>query len=624
MSMSYMALPSRSEYFGISPDAEESPPVSEIVLSPSVTLKPTISGVDTVTATTTTTTPPTVVAASISAASILQRRRLRESPDAIGSFILGKVLGRGCTGTVREGRHRRTGFRAAIKVVEKSQVAKLATVRREIAILKLMDHDHVLKLYDVIETATKLYLVLELVEGGELFDYIIKYGSLSTAESLRILSQLVKGMMHCHIFGVAHRDLKPENLLLDVRGNVKLVDFGMAKLMATSPNRLLNTSCGSPHYASPEVIQGWPYDARKSDVWSVGCIFFAMVTGSLPFDHESVPILLNLIVRGNYTIPSSVPHSIAHLISRMLTLDPQKRISFTDIPKHMCFEGTSYFHKRHTSYSLSSSFPAAAAAASTASGCPPTSHDVSSVACKREAAEEKEHEKDPAEAVRAQPLHFPVPFSHPRGFSVSFSKPRVSLGGGHPSSSSSSSCAAAVPPLAAVNVAASSERHSIDDPPCRSPIDESVLHDLASLDIRPYAGLSWYPQASSSSSSPSPSSREDLNSRTSGHTDNATTVPTIASAAAAAVATRGASSSSRADDHVVQNDKDGSWYRLLAKRKQHRLQLLAKLSPASEQRTRRLPMTVAVEPSTHCQGDLRTIVRPSSSSAEEEEEGKKH
>jgi hypothetical protein len=139
----------------------------------------------------------------------------------------------------------------------------------------------------------------------------------------------------------SHRDLKPENLLMTNTGDVKIADFGMAQLM--KKDGILKTSCGSPHYASPEVIAGESYDAKCTDVWSIGVILYALITGSLPFDHDNIPTLLTMVTRGRYTTPAHVPADIAHLISRMLTVDPTKRITIPEIKKHISFKGHNYF-----------------------------------------------------------------------------------------------------------------------------------------------------------------------------------------------------------------------------------------------------------------------------------------
>jgi len=267
-----------------------------------------------------------------------------QQPEMVGPFILGKVLGRGCTGVVRLGTHIETGFQVALKIMKKKHLnskPKLwQKVRRETAILKLIEHPHVLKLYDVLETPDNLYLVLENVKGGELFDYITRKGRLDREEALRLFAQIVQGLEYCHLHSICHRDLKPENLLLDERGNIKIADFGMAQLMKEG---LLNTSCGSPHYASPEVIHGGQYDGKKSDVWSIGVILFALITGSLPFDDDHLPTLLQKVIKGVYFMPPWVPEDIADLISKLLVVDPNKRLPMSQIKYHRAYRGTNYF-----------------------------------------------------------------------------------------------------------------------------------------------------------------------------------------------------------------------------------------------------------------------------------------
>lgn len=244
---------------------------------------------------------------------------------------------------MRLGKHKDNGFKVAIKIVQKKFLdqsdSRWDIMKREIAILKLMDHPNILSLYDVLETKANLYLVLEYIKGGELFDYILSRNKLPIPEALRLLGQMIDGLEHCHQHSICHRDLKPENLLLDKDLNVKIADFGFAQVMSKAHGDVvLSTSCGSPHYAAPEIIQGKGYDGKKTDVWSLGVILFALVTGMLPFDHDHIPTLLDLVVCGEYSLPFFVPPPIANLIGRMLTVDPKKRISMSKIRKHACYK----------------------------------------------------------------------------------------------------------------------------------------------------------------------------------------------------------------------------------------------------------------------------------------------
>ncbi|KAJ3302415.1 hypothetical protein HDU76_005524 [Blyttiomyces sp. JEL0837] len=192
-----------------------------------------------------------------------------------------------------------------------------------------------MQLYDVYETARDLFLILEHVEGGELFDYLVKKGRLAESEALGFFQQIMFGVDFCHRHLICHRDLKPENLLLDKDLNVKVADFGMASLQVTG--KMLETSCGSPHYASPEIIKGIKYDGPSADIWSCGVILYALLTGNLPFDDENIRRLLGKVKSGMYFIPEHVSPPARDLIKRMLVVDPDKRITMQELFKHAWF-----------------------------------------------------------------------------------------------------------------------------------------------------------------------------------------------------------------------------------------------------------------------------------------------
>lgn len=273
-------------------------------------------------------------------------------PEKIGPWKLGKTLGRGATGRVLLGVHQTTGQKAAVKVVSKSELGDgdysahnpsggahntNATplpygIEREIIIMKLLTHPNVLRLYDVWETSKALYLVLEYVEGGELFDLLVERGPLHEQEAVKYFRQIILGTAYCHALGICHRDLKPENLLLDASLNVKLADFGMAAL--ESNGKLLETSCGLPHYAAPEIVSGLKYHGAASDVWSCGVILFALLTGRLPFDDENIRNLLLKVQAGSFEMPLELSPDAQDLIWRMLTVDPNDRISTSQVLSH--------------------------------------------------------------------------------------------------------------------------------------------------------------------------------------------------------------------------------------------------------------------------------------------------
>ncbi|KAJ5078623.1 serine/threonine-protein kinase brsk2-like protein [Anaeramoeba ignava] len=259
--------------------------------------------------------------------------------NKIGNYIIGKTLGIGSTGKVKLGIEEETEEKVAIKIISKKEIKTkknaLIKIEREIAILKLLSHPHVLKLHDVYESSSHLYLVMEHLEGGELFDYLITKGILPDQQALFFFQQIIFGLDYCHKHFVCHRDLKPENLLLDKNNYIKIADFGMARL--TKRQNLLVTSCGSPHYASPEVILGIKYNGMKADIWSCGVILFALLAGSLPFDDPHVHRLLQKVKSGIYSIPKSFTKLQKDLIQKMLVVDPTKRISLNEIKKHPWF-----------------------------------------------------------------------------------------------------------------------------------------------------------------------------------------------------------------------------------------------------------------------------------------------
>ena len=176
------------------------------------------------------------------------------------------------------------------------------------------------------------YLVLEHVEGGELYDYISTNGALEEIEAVLYFRQIVSALACCHRFNICHRDLKPENILLDGNRNIKLADFGMAALQPDG--HWLTTSCGSPHYASPEIIYGLQYKGDKADIWSCGVILFAMLAGYLPFDGGDLKSTLNLVKIGEYVMPTGLSDEAQDLINRLLQLDPEKRITIPEILAH--------------------------------------------------------------------------------------------------------------------------------------------------------------------------------------------------------------------------------------------------------------------------------------------------
>mmetsp|Transcript_16373 Transcript_16373/g.25442 ORF Transcript_16373/g.25442 Transcript_16373/m.25442 type:complete len:726 (+) Transcript_16373:695-2872(+) len=264
---------------------------------------------------------------------------MEQVPVQVGQFILGKNLGIGAFGKVKLATHAVTGHKVAVKILNKAKIKQLGMeekVQREINILHLCTHPHIIRLYEVVDTPSDIFLVNEYVSGGELFDYIVSKGRLSADEARNFFHQIVSGVEYCHFQKIVHRDLKPENLLLDANHNIKIADFGLSNLMRDGD--FLRTSCGSPNYAAPEVISGHLYAGPEVDVWSCGVILYALLCGSLPFDDESIPNLFKKIKSGMYSLPTHLSQLARNLIPRMLEVDPMKRITIPEIRLHPWFQ----------------------------------------------------------------------------------------------------------------------------------------------------------------------------------------------------------------------------------------------------------------------------------------------
>lgn len=186
--------------------------------------------------------------------------------------------------------------------------------------------------------------MLEYVDDGELFDHISSKGRLSEEESLKYFRQILSAIGYCHSFNICHRDLKPENILLNRDGNVKIADFGMAALQQ-NPDHQLKTSCGSPHYAAPEVIRAGSYKGDKVDIWSMGIVLFATLAGYLPFDHPNLTILLATVQKGRYDMPPNLSPEASDLINRMLQVNPKDRITISQIWRHPLLRKYDYLDK---------------------------------------------------------------------------------------------------------------------------------------------------------------------------------------------------------------------------------------------------------------------------------------
>ncbi|KAI9136262.1 kinase-like domain-containing protein, partial [Paraphysoderma sedebokerense] len=254
----------------------------------------------------------------------------------VTDYVFIKTLGQGTFGKVKLAEHIATKQQVvAIKIIEKANIKtekQRNSVKREIRLLRLLNHPSIVRVYDAIETQDQVMIVMEFANGGELFDYIVKHGLVKEKEARVFFRQIISAIDYCHQNSIIHRDLKPENLLLDQDKNIKIIDFGFVNTYRR--DGLLDTYCGSPFYAAPEMIKGIKYIGPEVDIWSLGVILFALLSGRLPFDATTMPKLYEKIAAGDYRCPSHFSSEACHLIGRMLTVDPRKRATLAEIRQH--------------------------------------------------------------------------------------------------------------------------------------------------------------------------------------------------------------------------------------------------------------------------------------------------
>ncbi|KAM9645255.1 MAP/microtubule affinity-regulating kinase 3 isoform 11-T11 [Trichechus inunguis] len=221
----------------------------------------------------------------------------------------------------------------AIKIIDKTQLnpTSLQKLFREVRIMKILNHPNIVKLFEVIETEKTLYLIMEYASGGEVFDYLVAHGRMKEKEARAKFRQIVSAVQYCHQKHIVHRDLKAENLLLDADMNIKIADFGFSNEFTVGSK--LDTFCGSPPYAAPELFQGKKYDGPEVDVWSLGVILYTLVSGSLPFDGQNLKELRERVLRGKYRIPFYMSTDCENLLKRFLVLNPIKRGTLEQIMK---------------------------------------------------------------------------------------------------------------------------------------------------------------------------------------------------------------------------------------------------------------------------------------------------
>ncbi|KAK7292863.1 hypothetical protein RJT34_15718 [Clitoria ternatea] len=258
----------------------------------------------------------------------------------VGKYELGKTIGEGSFAKVKVAKNVENGNHVAIKILDRNHVLRhkmMEQLKKEISAMKLINHPNVVKIYEVMASKTKIYIVIELVNGGELFDKIAKNGRLQEDEARTYFQQLINAVDYCHSRGVYHRDLKPENLLLDSHDVLKVTDFGLSTY-AQQEDELLRTACGTPNYVAPEVLNDRGYVGSTSDIWSCGVILFVLMAGYLPFDDPNHSVLYHKIGKAEFRCPSWFSPAAKNLLKRIMDPNPLTRIKIPEILENGWFK----------------------------------------------------------------------------------------------------------------------------------------------------------------------------------------------------------------------------------------------------------------------------------------------
>ncbi|KAH9747986.1 CBL-interacting serine/threonine-protein kinase 23 [Citrus sinensis] len=240
------------------------------------------------------------------------------SRTRVGKYELGRTLGEGSFAKVKFARNTETGENVAIKILDKEKVLKhkmIGQIKREISTMKLIRHPNVIRMYEA------------------------SRGRLKEDEARKYFQQLINAVDYCHSRGVCHRDLKPENLLLDANGVLKVSDFGLSALpQQVRDDGLLHTTCGTPNYVAPEVINNKGYDGAKADLWSCGVILYVLMAGYLPFEESNLMALYKKIFKADFKSPPWFSTSAKKLISRILDPNPVTRITMAEVIENEWFK----------------------------------------------------------------------------------------------------------------------------------------------------------------------------------------------------------------------------------------------------------------------------------------------
>ncbi|XWS08893.1 hypothetical protein CRYUN_Cryun40dG0039500 [Craigia yunnanensis] len=289
--------------------------------------------------------PPPPQQAPLSPPTLTLTRTKTPTGILLGKYQLGRLLGRGSFAKVHEATSLEDNNSVvAVKIIDKTKTVDAAMepriIREVSAMHRLQNHPNILKIHEVMATKTKIYLVMELASGGELFAKVLRRGRLAEPVARRYFSQLVSALHFCHQNGVAHRDLKPQNLLLDQNGNLKVSDFGLSALPEQLNDGLLHTACGTPAYTAPEVVRRKGYNGSKADAWSCGVILFVLLAGYLPFDDSNLVAMYTKIHRREFQFPSWISKQAKAIIWQVLDPNPETRMSIVKLMETSWFKRT--------------------------------------------------------------------------------------------------------------------------------------------------------------------------------------------------------------------------------------------------------------------------------------------
>ena len=259
-----------------------------------------------------------------------------EKNKKIGDYLLLSTIGRGTFSKVKLGLHLPTKQKVAIKILDKEKIndeADIERIRREIHILSILRHPNIVQLYETINSDNTIYIIMEYIEGKDLFQYIYSMQHLTEYKSSQLFRQLISCLEYIHKLGIVHRDIKPENILLNKNKKIlKLVDFGLGNTY--KKDELIKTACGSPCYAAPEMISGKDYEGFYSDLWSCGVVLYCMLVGRLPFDDEDIKKLYHNIKLANYVMPNFLSNYAQDILRRILVTNPKRRIKLDELKRH--------------------------------------------------------------------------------------------------------------------------------------------------------------------------------------------------------------------------------------------------------------------------------------------------